>query len=333
MSKLKIAQIGMGHDHAVDIINTLKKQTHLFEIVGLAIPDEEAGKYQEKLEQHCQGIPRLTVDEIMEDPTITAVAIETEEINLTNYALLAAQHDKQIHMDKPGGFELAAFEELIELLKEKKLVFHLGYMYRYNQAVTKLLEEIRAGELGQIFSVEAHMDCRHLPAKRQWLEQFPGGMMFFLGCHLIDLLVQIRGVPEKIIPFNRSTGVDGVTATDYGMVVFDYPNGVSFAKTCAEELGGFDRRQLVVTGSKKTVEIRPLEMFGNFEGIYTGVRTSTSEVWTDTGYHTNTPPVDRYETMMESFCKMAKGEKENPYTYDYELTVYKTVLRSCGVEI
>ncbi len=333
MSKLRIAQIGMGHDHAVDIINTLKKLTDIFELVGLAIPEEENNKYQDKLAQHCQGIPRLSVDDIMQDPTIEAVAIETEEINLTDYAMLAAQHDKQIHMDKPGGFELSAFERLINLLKEKGLVFHLGYMYRYNRAVSRLLEEIQAGELGEIFSVEAHMDCRHVPEKRQWLDQFPGGMMFFLGCHLIDLLVQIRGVPDRIVPFNRSTGVDGVTAKDYGMVVFDYPNGVSFAKTCAEEMGGFDRRQLVVTGSKKTVEIRPLEMFGNFKGIFTGVRTSTSEVWTDSGYHTNTPPVDRYETMMESFYKMAKGEKENPYTYDYELMVYKTVLRSCGVEI
>ena len=333
MSKIKIAQIGVGHDHAMNIIMTLKKQSHLFEIAGLAIPEEEEGKYQEKLDQYCKDIPRLTVEEIMLNPTIEAVAIETEEVNLTKDAFLAAQHGKQIHMDKPGGFELADFELLVEILKEKKLVFHLGYMYRYNQAVTQLLQEIKAGEMGEIFGVEAHMNCRHMPEKRQWLEQFPGGMMFFLGCHLVDLLLQIRGVPEKIISYNRSTGIDGVTAKDYGMVIFDYPNGVSFAKTCAEEMGGFDRRQLVVTGSKKTVELRPLEMFGNFEGIYTGVRTSTSEVWTDSGYHTNTPPIDRYETMMESFYKMAKGEKENPYTYDYELLVYKTVLQCCGLDV
>jgi hypothetical protein len=35
--------------------------------------------------------------------------------------------------------------------------------------------------------------------------------------------------------------------------------------------------------------------------------------------------------MMESFAAYVRGEKENPYTLDYELDVYKTVLKTCGV--
>ena len=37
----------------------------------------------------------------------------------------------------------------------------------------------------------------------------------------------------------------------------------------------------------------------------------------------------RYGKMMESFAQMARGEKENPYTYDYELALYKLVLKCC----
>ena len=33
--------------------------------------------------------------------------------------------------------------------------------------------------------------------------------------------------------------------------------------------------------------------------------------------------------MMESFGQMVRGEKENPYTYDYELALYKLVLQCC----
>ena len=38
------------------------------------------------------------------------------------------------------------------------------------------------------------------------------------------------------------------------------------------------------------------------------------------------------DTMMASFAAMVRGEKENPYTYEYELNLYKTVLKACGVE-
>ena len=87
-------------------------------------------------------------------------------------------------------------------------------MYRYNPAVRKLKKEIEAGKLGGVYSVEAHMDCGHNPAKRQWLHQFPGGMMFFLGCHLVDMICYLQGFPKEVIPYNCSTGYDGVTADD-----------------------------------------------------------------------------------------------------------------------
>jgi hypothetical protein len=36
--------------------------------------------------------------------------------------------------------------------------------------------------------------------------------------------------------------------------------------------------------------------------------------------------------MMASFAAMVRGEKENPYAYDYELELYKMVLQCCGGE-
>lgn len=334
MKKIKIAQIGIGHDHAMEILRSIRDQSDIFEVVGYMIPDVEKEKFPDRLTLDCvQGLKVMTLDEILNDPTIEAVTVETEEVNLTNYALMAAKAGKHMHMDKPGGLELDQFEELISVLKEKNLVFSLGYMYRYNPAVMELMEDIKNGKLGQIVSVEAQMNCWHSPRKRQWLQTFPGGMMFFLGCHMIDLIYQIQGEPEEVLALNCSSGVAGVTAEDYGMAVLKYKNGVSIAKACDMEMGGYERRQLVVTGSLGTVEIRPLEFFGNYPGQYAGVRKSTSTIWGDTGYRTTTKPQNRYNSMIAGFAQMVRGEKENPYTYDYELALYKLVLRACGVKI
>ena len=338
MGKIRIAQIGIGHDHAKEIFPALCGLTEHFEVVGYALPECEKNNpdFQKYIERAFTGYPELTVEEILNDPTITAVAVETEEVNLSKYALMAAQHGKHIHMDKPGGFTLSEFEELIRVAKENNVVLHLGYMYRYNPCIQKLLQQVKSGELGEINSVEAHMSCCHGTAKRQWLDQFPGGMMFFLGCHLVDLILQMQGIPERITAYNKATGNDGTTSEDLGFAVLEYPNGVSFVKTSAAEMGGFSRRQLVVNGSKGSVRLMPLEMVWSEEdrlNLYTDVTEFKDTGWFSKGQTQRSDAYDRYNAMMTAFAKMAAGETANPYTYDYELTLYKLVLQSCGCKL
>ena len=329
MKRLRVAQIGLGHDHAPAIFSSMHRLSDCFDFVCYAVPEEERGRFS----RDTPDVPERSVEDILRDPSIDAVAVETEELWLTKYALAAARAGKHIHMDKPGGLSYPDFDALTRTQSAGGKTLHLGYMYRYNPAVLELLDAVRAGKLGELYSVEAHMSCRHTPEKRQWLDRFPGGMMFFLGCHLVDLLLLLRGEPERIVPFNRCIGTDGVTAQDYGMAVFEYPNGVSFIKTCAAERGGFERRQLVVCGSKATVELRPLEMQGNFPGQFTGVRVSTSDKWEDAGYRTATRPQDRYDPMMRGFYEIASGLRENPRSPAYERAVYRALLASCGAPV
>lgn len=333
MRKIKIAQIGVNrYSHAVDIWNTMKRQPELFELAGYALVEGEREHFPDLLGVF-DGAREMTLEQILDDPEIEAVTVETEEIHLTKYALLAAQKKKHMHMEKPGGADLAQFEQLIETVKQNRTVFHTGYMYRYNPFVTELMEKIKKGELGEIFSVEAQMNCRHPAEFQQWMDTFKGGMMFFLGCHLIDLILQIQGMPDKILPLNRTVGTHGVTSENFGMAVLEYPHGLSFAKTCDYEIGGFERRQLVVCGSKGSVEIKPLEAPDEDGKMHTEKREYTGDArpWSVPDEKIRSRFFGRYDDMMTSFAAMVRGEKENPYTYDYELALYRTILKCCGV--
>ena len=335
MKKITVAQIGTSlNSHGNDIFDSLKRQNTIFDIAGFALPENEREKFPERMKSF-EGYKELTVEEILDDPNIEAVFIEGEEIFLSKYALMAAKAKKHIHMEKPGGTALSLFEELIETAKKNSLIFHIGYMYRYNPEIENLLSIVRAGKLGKILSVEAQMNCCHQSQTRQWLENFPGGIMFFLGCHLIDLILQLQGQPKKILPLNKATGVDGVTAEDFGFAVLEYENGVSFAKINSTEIGGYARRQLVVSGTKGTVELKPLEMYiGDMSpDLYTATTEYSSPQWGDMGISRKTQAYNRYDKMLSSFAAMVRGDIENPYSYDYELNLYKAVLRSCGVEV
>jgi predicted dehydrogenase len=278
-----------------------------------------------------EGYREMTLDEILSDKEIEAVTVETEEIYLVKYALMAARAGKHVHMEKPGGTDFSAFSELVSVLKEKDLAFSVGYMYRFNPAIRGLMKRIEAGEFGKIYSVEAHMDCKHTKEVREWLNSFPGGMLFFLGCHLIDLIYRIQGEPSEIIPLSSKTRFDGVDSFDYGMVAFKYPNGVSFAKTSAAEYGGFLRRQLVVAGECGTVEIKPLETCVS-DGQYTTVNECFFGDWHKPWNSYQTEIYDRYDDMMINFADIIRG-KVNPYSYDYELGLYRLILRSCGEDV
>lgn len=335
MKKVRIAQIGTSdYSHGNSIWGSVNKQSGLFDVAGYAFPEGEREKFPARAREFDPAL-EMSVEQILDDPTIEAVAVETEEIYLTKYALEVARAGKHLHMEKPGGVSLPLFEELVATLREKNLVFSTGYMYRFNPKIREAVEKARRGDLGEIYAVEAHMDCYHSAPQRQWLKAFPGGMLFFLGCHLIDLIYRILGEPEEVLPLSRSTGLEGVTSDDYGMAVFRYPNGLSFAKTCDCEPGGCLRRQLVICGSEGTVEVKPLEYAANDErgGLLTDMSESHYKSWFTPPDISRSPVYDRYDAMMENFARMVRGERENPYGYDYELGLYKLLLRACGVKL
>ncbi len=335
MKRIKIVQIGLGHDHAMDVMDSILSMPGIFDVVGFALPEAEEEKFVDKAKKWLdRGVMQMTVEEALSYSGLDGAIIETEEKNLVKYAIMAAEKNLHIHMDKPGGFEPSEFEKLIGMVKEKKLAFSMGYMYRFNPVIKEVIAKIQNGELGEIYSIEAHMNCMHPRDKRQWLEGLPGGMMFYLGCHLIDLIYNIQGIPEEIIPFNMPTGHEGVTSDELGMAVFKYKNGVSFIKCCALEQGGYMRRQIVICGTKGTVEIRPIEAYDldNRDGrrvLYTGVRELYNKCeWCDDAEFKRSDLYNRYDDMMKSFAKMIVGEVIPDY--DYEKKVYKLVLKACG---
>lgn len=278
---------------------------------------------------------RMTVEEILNYPGLDAVCIETEDRRLTEFAIMAAEKGLHIQMDKPGSASDKDFDRLIDLVKEKNLVFHIEYMYRYNPSVMKLKEDIKSGKLGEIYAVEAQMNCIHPVEKRKWLGNYPGGMLYYLGCHLIDLVYGICGEPDEIIPLSMPIGTDGVEADDFGMAVFKYKNGVSFVKSTAVEPGGFERRQLVVCGTKGTVEIKPLEWLdlechSIIQALTTSVREAYDNDWNKKGEYHTTPVFGRYDAMFRAFADYINKEKENPYGYEYERKLHKLILKACG---
>jgi len=325
MKKLNVVQIGTGHDHSFAPINSLKKRTDI-KFLGYVRVERETKTFDD--------IPELSYNEVLSMCDLDAVFIETEDKYLTKYAYEFVKRGIAIQMDKPGGQDKKSFDTLFDLAKEKNVPIHLGYMYRYNPAIKKIIDMVKSGILGKIYYVEAQMNCIHTDEKRKWLKDYKGGMMNFLGCHLVDLLLQIQGVPDEIIPLNAAS--ENEFGEDMAFAVFKYGDNVSFIKSTGVEIGGFMRRQVVVCGEKGTIELNPTEYFaanGNMgSNMYISFVTDKDKGWSFRPEKLTFEPYDRYDEMYDEFFKIVRGKKQNPYSYEYEKLLHDTLLKACGIK-
>ena len=73
----------------------------------------------------------------------------------------------------------------------------MGYMLRGNPAFRFCFEAVRQGWLGKIFDVYGLMSKMADEDERQRNLRYRGGVMFELGCHLIDPLVTSAGSSHR----------------------------------------------------------------------------------------------------------------------------------------
>lgn len=329
MSRIKIGQIGLGHNHGAGKMQAVRKFPDLFEVIGYAEENPEWVEKRGGVATYA-GLDRFSVDELLDK--CDAILVETDVWDLTRTAQRCIAAGKHIHMDKPAGGTLAEYKKLLDDAKKDNLVVQLGYMYRYNPAVKKCLEMVQAGELGDIFSINAEMSTGHTAVYREWLKHFRGGTMYIFGCHLIDLIVYLLGEPQRVISCLKHSGKDGVDVADTDFALLEYERALARVFVSSVELNGYGRRQFVVSGSKGTVNICPLENPVTMTWTNEEIAKPFQDQKIILPFEDKTAG-GRYDEMMQDFYSYIKKEKANHFTYEHEYTVQKILLEIIGGDL
>ena len=326
MAKIKIGQIGVAHGHAAGKMRVLRASDD-FEVVGIVEPDRQLREAAQKSATYA-GLNWMSREQLFAVPNLQAVAVETDVSRLLENARACVEVGLHIHLDKPAGESLAQFRQILDVAAAKHLVVQMGYMYRYNPAVVLLRRFLEAGWLGEPFELHAVMSKVVSPAARAPLARFEGGIMFELGCHLIDLVVALLGTPDRVSNFSRHAGPADDGLADNMLAVFEYPTALATVKSAAVEVEGFARRHLVLCGSEGTFHMQPLDA-SNVRVAFSKARGAYRQ-----GYQTI--ELGDYPRYVEDFADMARiirGEKDSDYSYDHDYAVQKTVLGACGVDV
>ena len=319
---IKIGQIGVGHAHATKL--SVYRNSSDYEVVGICKPDPKLRQQAEK-QPAFQGLPWMTEEQLLNTPGLQAVLGETQVRDLLATAERCVAAGMHVHLDKPAGDSLPDYRRLLDQAQRQQLMVQMGYMYRYNPAVVLLRECLAKGWLGDVFEVHTVMSKVVPPASRQELAEFSGGMMFELGCHIIDLVVGVLGTPQQITAFgahHSTTQADELR--DNMLAVFQYPQALATVKTSAMEVNGFARRHFVECGSQGTFHIQPLDnptaimTLAQPQGEY---RAGAQEI--------QFPKFPRYVGDAADMAQVIRGEKESQFDYAHDWAVQSSVLAAC----
>lgn len=331
--KIKIGQIGIGHNHAHEKMCAFRKLSDVFDVVGIV---EEDPVWREKRGglSGYKDLPWLTTEQLLTMGGVQAVSVEPDVRDLNATALRCLQAGMHIHMDKPAGETLGGFRDVLREADRRNLVVQMGYMFRNNPAIQFCCQAVKDGWLGRVFEIDAVMSRMDGQEYRDWLSQFPGGAFYIFGGHLIDLVLSMLGRPVRITPYLRRTRPDVDSLYDNGMAVFEYPHATAVVRTAVVEVEGFLRRQLTVCGDEGTIEIHPIEPFNQPQPCVPQLRLTLAKPCGSymAGRHDVTFPAmsGRYDDQLLEFADMIRGVKPNRFPTGHELLLQECLLAACG---
>jgi predicted dehydrogenase len=319
--KVRVAVYGTGHAHAAAKVATLRALPE-FDFAGVCEPDEPRPRHAA-----YDGTRWLSKREVLDDPGIEMVAVESRvDLNLA-YARACVDAGKHVHIDKPPGEDLAGFRKLLADASRKKLGVQLGYMWRYQPAMQAVIEAARQGWLGHVYALRATIDKPIPPKERIALAAFRGGMMFELGCHMIDRAVDLFGKPGKVSGFMRHDGPFDDTLADNTLAVLEFERATADIYVAAHHPNGGQRRTFEVLGTNGSLAARPFSP----AVLHTDLEEAAGPY--KAGRHTIEFPRSPLPAHGEDFLQMARFIRQGTpllYSPEHDLAVQETLLRACG---
>lgn len=337
MSKIRMAQYSTKHGHAVAKLDSMLRNPQV-EVVGVYEPDEARRQEVMTKDPVYRQVKHWfrSTEEMLGDPSIVAIASEglnRESLDHTEAIINAGKH---CWYDKPAGDNWMQWQRIIKLAEQKNLLVQLGYMFRYHLGFQQIAQWTKAGVLGDIFSVRAHMSTWIPPVRegigyntRDTISYHNGGIFFDLGGHMLDQVVWLLGRPNRVTAFLRNELGIVPNFKDNTLGVFEFDKAIAFIDIAAMEPRPMARRFEVYGTKGSAIIVDPFEPAKQ-------LRLCLEEAGDgyDRGLHFIELPdqgrQDTHDLELVAFLATIRGEQAPDRSLAHELLVQETLLRATG---
>ena len=315
-----IGFLGLTHSHADGKLAVVRSLPD-FRIIGICESDP---KVQEKV--RGEGIRLMARDELLKHPEIQVIAVESPVRRHASDGLAVLEVGKHLHLEKAPADSMAGFQKVVSAARGKGLLLQVGYMWRYNPGIVKALEAAREGWLGSIYMVRANIGNQLAANRRPEWAEFSGGVMFELGCHVIDPMVRLMGRPRNVTATLHKDGAYADTLRDNTLAVLEWDKAIGTVQSSTLEPASSRYRDFEMHGTNGHAVIRPVE-----QPSLTIELEKAAGPYKAGAQKLDFPPYKRYVDDMIELAAAVRGERKLRTTYDEDLLVQEALLRCSGM--
>lgn len=204
-----------------------------------------------------------SLEEILADESIELVVVNTPNATHFDYAKKVLEAGKHAVVEKPFTITAAEGQTLMDLAVKRGRVLTVYQNRRFDSDFRTVRKVVEAGLLGDIVEAEIHYDRFKEEPGPKLHKETPGpgtGLLYDLGSHLIDQVLQLFGMPQAVFAdiaiMRKLSKVD-----DYMEVLLYYPN-----------------RRVRVKSSYVVREATPSYAFHGTKGSFIKARTDIQEI-------------------------------------------------------
>lgn len=236
----RLAVVGIDHPHGFAWRETLRAQGDSAIAIVAIVP--RFGGAIASLEESLAACPRFDRVEDLLNAGIpfdgALVCLPNDETPAAVEAL--ARAGKAILVEKPLARTAAEGQAALKAVSDAAVSYQDGYIWRYDDLITRLRDMVQDGRFGRLFHVEMTFvtsDARRR-GEDHWLFDpaiSGGGFFHWLGCHWLDLLLFVTG--QAVVGVTARIGTFGgsdLKVEDGGAVILELENG-----TLATLSGGY----------------------------------------------------------------------------------------------
>lgn len=190
---MKIALIGCGH-WGKNLARNFAQQNVLGAIVD---PSKEGAT----INFADQDIPLRTLEDVLADDSIEAIAVSTPAETHKDISLAAIAAGKHVYVEKPLALTVADGEKIVEAANEKGVILMVGHLLQYHPVFAHLRDSVLAGDYGKIRYAYSHRLSMGIFRTQE-------DAFWSLAPHDISMLIALFGEEPTEV---RGSGLDFIT--------------------------------------------------------------------------------------------------------------------------
>ena len=235
-SKLRFGVIGTG-GIAGDFCEALSRSQRCEVVSAVGSSPQKSTAFAQRF-----GLPRAAaaLGDLLSDPQVDVVYVATPHPLHEAQALACIEMGKHVLCEKPLTVDAPSSERVLEAARRRGVFLLEGYMYRCHPLMAALIEQVRAGAIGEVRHLRADFGFRveRDPKGRLFDVGLGGGGILDVGGYAMSFARLIAGVVTGK-PFVEPTRIAGVGyrgptgADEIATALVSFDGGLTGALTCA----------------------------------------------------------------------------------------------------